>query len=358
MELKLDNNVQNGFIDEESVLPVIHKSIELGFNIGFRGPTGCGKTYLVQELAKQYNKKLSILNMTVDTEVEEIKGRLVPVYDDIKKELVFKWVNGVLVDAMLKGEWIVIEEANFMNEELASVFYSVMDHRRNIQLDEHKNELIKAHEDFRLFLTMNWGYKGTTQPNDAIRNRIDAWFDLKYLSQEKEAELLVERTNIDGSGGVDKLVAQKIVDIANQFRNRDPSENLPDISTRILLRWASMVKSGVAPEIAAEHNIIPLLKYNELEKAKIREVVKTAFEKQEAILTIKKGKKLDNVKLGDGNICKSGNTVSFTASNGEVLKLKVINIVEVGKTEGNPTGIRVTLEDGGWMQPNKLGLVN
>ena len=108
MALVLDNNVETGFVDENGFMQRVHKSIDLGFNIGFRGPTGCGKTYLVQQLAKQYNKKLWILNMTVDTEIEEIKGRLVPV--DNGKRLTFKWINGVLVEAMINGDWIGVEE--------------------------------------------------------------------------------------------------------------------------------------------------------------------------------------------------------------------------------------------------------
>lgn len=352
--LVMDNNVRNGFVDESEILPLISKAINLEFNIGFRGPTGCGKTYLIQELAKQFNKKLWILNMTVDTLIEEIKGRLVPTYNEEKKELEFRWVNGVLVDAMQKGDWIVIEEANFMNEELASVFYSVMDHRRNIQLDEHKNELITAHKDFRLFLTMNWGYRGTTNFNDAIKNRIDAWFDLKYLSPEKEVELLLERTNHNGNEKLKREVAKKIVDVTNQFRNRDPSENLPDISTRILLRWASMVGEDVAPEIAAEHSLIPLLKYNELEKAKIREVIKTAFEVQEPLAQIKRGKIIDGAVLGDGTSCKVGDAVKFVSAGGSEVLSKIISILSISKSSANPDGIRVNLEDGGWMPPSRL----
>jgi len=348
--LKLDNNIKNKFVDGAEILPRIRTAIDLRFNIGFRGPTGCGKTYLVQELAKQYHKKLRILNMTVDTEIEEIKGRLVPTQDKANKGLNFKWVNGVLVEAMINGDWLVIEEANFMNEEMASVFYSIMDHRRNVQLDEHENELITAHDDFRLFLTMNWGYKGTTQPNDAIRNRVDAWFDLTYLPANLETDLLIERTKID------KEIAKKMIEVANQFRDRDVTEDLPDISTRILLRWASMVKAGVEPEIAAEHNIIPLLKYDELEKMKIREIVKTAFEKPEKILSINKSNRIEIARLGDGNKCKKGDYVEFQAADGRILTSKVSSVMSVSKKSNTPDGIKLMLEEGGWMAPDKVKL--
>ena len=88
-----------------------------------------------------------ILNLSKMASTEEIKGRYVVQPDEDGKTTV-RWIDGVLVTAMKKGYWVVIEEGNFMPEELASAFYSVMDDRRNIILDEHENEIIQAHPEF------------------------------------------------------------------------------------------------------------------------------------------------------------------------------------------------------------------
>lgn len=277
--MERDESYQNQFIDIWGYLPRIRKAIEQGYNIMFRGPTGTGKTYLLKELAKEYKKPLLILNMTCGASVEEVKGRYV-VQPNESGDTTVKWIDGALVTAMKKGYWIVIEETNFMPEELASVFYSVMDDRRNIVLDEHENEVITAHPEYRLFMTANWGYKGTVIPNDAIRNRIDVYFDLGYLNEKEEGKLITRETELK------EPIAQLISKFA--WRQRQiKSRHQPDISTRILLRWAKLIKHGMHPLEAGEHTIVSLLFHDEKEKDKIREAMKFEFEAYDDLSTTK-----------------------------------------------------------------------
>jgi MoxR-like ATPase len=268
--IERDETYQNKFIDKWDVLPRVRVAIGKGFNIMFRGPTGTGKTYLVRELANEYRKRLLVLNMTAGASTEEVKGRYVA-YPDEEGKTAVKWVDGVLVSAMKRGDWVVIEEANFMPEELASAFYSVMDDRRNIILDEHENEIVQAHPEFRLFMTANWGYRGTTIPNDAIRNRVDFYADLPYLPEKDESKLIERET------GVNPNVAKLISKFAWSQR-KIKSRHQPDISTRILIRWATLVNDGLSPVKAGEHTLISLLYHDEKEKGKVRETMKFEFE--------------------------------------------------------------------------------
>ncbi|MBW3011363.1 MoxR family ATPase [Candidatus Woesearchaeota archaeon] len=268
--IKRDNSYENKFVDIWGVLPRIRVAIDIGYNVILRGPTGTGKTFLVKELANEYNKTLLVLNMTAGAGVEEVKGRyVVQPGEDGKTQVV--WVDGILVTAMKKGWWIVVEEANFMPEELASVFYSVMDDRRNIILDEHENESIVAHPEFRMFMTANWGYKGTVIPNDAIRNRLDFYADLTYLNEKEEGKLIARETEIRDD------VAKLIAKFASKQR-KIKSRHQPDISTRILIRWANLIKAGLTPLEAGEHTIVSLLFHEETEKDKIREALSFEFE--------------------------------------------------------------------------------
>ncbi len=280
---KMEEKYENKFVDIWGYTPSMKMAIKLKYNIMLRGSTGTGKTMWIKELAKEQGKTLIILNMTAGATIEEIKGRYVVQPDEDGKTRVV-WIDGALVMAMKKGYWIVIEEANFLPEELASVFYSVMDDRRNIIIDEHENEIVKAHPDFQLFLTGNWGYKGTTIPNDAIRNRIDTYFDLTYLDEKNESALLVRET------GVDKEVADLICKFAWSQR-RIKSRNQPDISTRTLIRWATLIKNGMSSIKAGEHTIISLLYHEEKEKEKIRETLMFEFEALEDKIKAKKGGK-------------------------------------------------------------------
>ena len=294
---------ENRFIDIWGYIPRVKKAIKARMNIMLRGPTGTGKTFLLGELAKEHKKTLFVTNMTCGATTEEIKGRYVVQPDEDGKTQV-KWVDGILVTAMKKGAWLVIEEANFMPEELASVFYSVMDDRRNTILDEHENEVVTAHEDFRLFLTGNWGYKGTVIPNDAIRNRIDVYFDLKYLPEREEGKLIARET------GVSSKIANLITKFAWKQR-RIKSRHQPDISTRILIRWATLIQNGMTPIEAGEHTIIALLFHEESEKEKVREALKFEFEAIEDEMK-PKGKATESASSEDVRAkVKSGDTINI-----------------------------------------------
>jgi nitric oxide reductase NorQ protein len=264
------NTHANIWVDAWGLLPKIEAAIKSGSNVALRGPTATGKTTLIRQLAQQCGKKLYTFNMTVHTGVEELKGRYIPQPSEDGQRTVLQWVDGQLVVAMREGAWIAIEEANFMPEEISSVLYSVMDYRREIVLDEHDNEVVSAHSEFRVFLTMNWGYRGTTYLNDAIKNRVDAWFDIPYLPQQQEVELLCEKT------GIEQQMALQMVKFANQLRSVS-DKRISDIGTRILIRWAAMVKSGLAAADAAEHTVVPLLYYDERDKQKVREALAFFF---------------------------------------------------------------------------------
>jgi nitric oxide reductase NorQ protein len=290
-------SVNKDFVDAKGFVPKMHQAIAQGMNVGLRGATGTGKTFLVRSEAKKQGKTLYTFNMTVHTGVEELKGRYV-VKPGEGGAMQLQWVDGQLVEAMRRGDWVVIEEANFMPEEISSVMYSVMDDRREIVLDEHENEVIKAHPDFRLFLTMNWGYRGTTYPNDAIKNRIDVWFDIDYLPQELEAQLLVEKT------GVDKDIAGIMAEFAAKVReSKDRSTS--DLSTRTLVRWATLVKGGLSFLEAADCTVVPLLYYAESEKETVRKTLKFFFDGLEARrmkgrIALEKGDVVMHVSDGGG----------------------------------------------------------
>ena len=124
------------FVDEDGIIKNLDRAIALGHNIGLRGKTGTGKTTLIQEMARVAGKKLYILNMTATSGVDELKGRtIVKPSSTVMAKTIVEWIYGQLARAMQEGAWLCIEEANFMNEEMASVLYSVMDFRRSLTME-------------------------------------------------------------------------------------------------------------------------------------------------------------------------------------------------------------------------------
>lgn len=260
---------KTNFVDVEGILEHIEICTNLKHNIALRGKTGTGKTFLIRELARTKEKKLYTLNMTVNTTVDELKGCYV--LRPSEKGVTGEWKEGTLVKAMKEGAWLCIEEGNFMREELASVLYSVMDDRKELIIDEHEGEIIKAHPDFRLFFTMNWDYRGTVRPNDAIMNRINSWFDIDYLPREQEAKLIHERTKVE------KQIASNIALYASKIRPLCQKDNLPDVSTRILLNWAELCKKGLDPLKAAAITVVPVMTHDPSVKATYIDLATSIF---------------------------------------------------------------------------------
>ena len=270
MKNLVEEKLKVGFLDENGILPAMIMAINLRHNLCLRGGTGTGKTFLIKELAREAGVKLYTLNMTANTTVDEFKGKWHLKPKD-GNGVVPHWIDGTLVKAMKEGNWLCIEEANFMPPELSSVLYPVMDFRREIILDEKDGEIIPAHENFRLFLTANWDYQGTMRFNDAIANRVNTWVDIKYLSVGMEARFLSDKT------GVNLDVANKMAKFASAIRTNAKKSGFGDLSTRILEDWATFIKSGMQPLEAADYSVVPVLAYEESEKEIIRGYLNSIF---------------------------------------------------------------------------------
>ena len=85
----------------------------------------------------------------------------------------FRWYNGVLIDALLQGEWILLDNANLCNPSVLDRLNSLLEPNGCLVLHEFTNadgtpKIIKPHENFRLFLTMDPKYGELSR---AMRNR-------------------------------------------------------------------------------------------------------------------------------------------------------------------------------------------
>lgn len=252
-----------GFIDHQRIISKIEAGLKLGYNIALRGKTSTAKTFLVTELAKKHKKNLNYFNASVNTTVDEVKGKYVLRYDEHGKPKP-EWFDSSIVKAMRNGDWVVIEEINFLSEDLLSVFYSILDNRRDLILDEKDGEVVKAHPDFRVFATMNWSYKGTNELNDALKRRFQLWCDLNYLPKSKEKSLILKKVD-----GADDGEVSILVDYADNYR-KSKTRNKTDLGTDTLIRCVEL-SSQIPFKQALEFTVIPVLAYDEEEKKVIRE---------------------------------------------------------------------------------------
>jgi MoxR-like ATPase len=105
----------------------------------------------------------------------------------------WRWQDGLVVTAMKRGWWIVLDELNLAEPQILERLNPVLEPYPSIVLTEHDNSVIgpggvPVHPDFRVFATMNPAeYAGRSALSPAYRDR---WRAYRYVSAPGEAEYL------------------------------------------------------------------------------------------------------------------------------------------------------------------------
>jgi MoxR-like ATPase len=198
------------------------------------GETGVGKTLAVRYLAWKTNNGLRRVNLNGATTVDEFLGKLL-----INEQGTY-WVNGVLVDAMQSGDWILLDEINATLPEIAFSLHSLLDDDRMVVLMEYDGRIVRPHPNFRLFASMNPSeeakYGGTKSLNEALLDRFPVVLRMDYLSEDEEVAAVIAR-----SGQTDEAMVRRMVQAANDVRHAIQNEKIfGSFSTRRVTDWARM----------------------------------------------------------------------------------------------------------------------
>ena len=216
------------------------------------GETGVGKTLAVRHLAWRTNNGLRRVNLNGATTVDEFLGKL------LINEGGTYWVNGVLVEAMVAGDWILLDEINATLPEIAFCLHSLLDEDRMVVLMEYDGRIVRPHPGFRLFASMNPSeegrYGGTKTLNEALLDRFPIVIRMDYLTEDQEVEAVIKQ-----SGATDEQMVRSMVRMAGDVRAAIRNERVfGSFSTRRIIDWARMAAQfGVRP--SAEYTILSKL---------------------------------------------------------------------------------------------------
>lgn len=198
------------------------------------GETGTGKTTAVRTLAGKAQKPYRRVNLNGGTTADELVGHIF-----VNKEGTF-WQDGILTEAVRKGYWIVLDEINAAGADVLFALHSLLDDDRMLVLLENQGEIVRPHEEFRLFATMNpsGDYAGTREMSKALMSRFPLVLTASYPKEKEEVDIITERT------GVKDSIALALVKIAGDARNahREAKMDFP-FSTRDLLNVAMIAQS-------------------------------------------------------------------------------------------------------------------
>ncbi len=66
----------------------------------------------------------------------------------------FKWYDGVLLNALKNGNWVLLEELNLASQSVLEGLNAILDHRGSVFIPEINMEF-KKHPEFRIFAVQN-----------------------------------------------------------------------------------------------------------------------------------------------------------------------------------------------------------
>ncbi|XP_053995785.1 midasin isoform X2 [Hylaeus anthracinus] len=205
-----------------------------------QGDTSVGKTSLITYLAKASGHICVRINNHEHTDLQEYVGTYVA---DSTGKLVFK--EGILVDAMRKGYWIILDELNLAPSDVLEALNRVLDDNRELYIPETQ-QLVKAHDSFMLFATQNPPglYGGRKVLSRAFRNRfVELHFD---EIPPKELQIILHKRC-----KMPETYCKQVINVMTELQVRRKSTatfagKKGFITLRDLFRWAE--RYHLAPE--------------------------------------------------------------------------------------------------------------
>lgn len=245
------------------------------------GPTGCGKTRLVEHAGRRVGRPVVTISCHDDLTSADLVGRFLVSGGDVV------WQDGPLTRAVRDGAICYLDEVVEARHDSLAILHSLTDHRRTLFLDR-TGEAVPAPDTFMLVCSYNPAYRSTLKDlKPSFRQRF-VTVALDYLPPDREADVLV------AEAGVDAATAARLVRCASSLRGADAAFHLEPPSTRTLVTAAHLIASGVGEIDAVESCVLGPLSTDGTVIGALREIAAASMPVAAAAgapaLSAKKGK--------------------------------------------------------------------
>ena len=215
-----------------------------GQHVLLAGPKATGKNVLAEDLAALFGRPVWDVSMYVNVDAAALIGA-----DTLKDgQVVFR--EGPICACARLGGFGVLDEVNMAKNEALAVLHATLDHRRVIDVPGY--ERIELSDAARFIGTMNYGYAGTRELNEALVSRFVV-VDMPVISDE-DLQKLLRRSFPD-------LKKEWAVQLTELFRDLRAKCDSGEISTKALdlrglLASLHLIEKGIPSGRALEMGII------------------------------------------------------------------------------------------------------
>lgn len=251
------------FIGEE-ILNLAVSALLQGENVLLCGEKATGKNILADNLAWLFGRPSYNISFHVNTDSSTLIGTDTFTGGEVRLR------RGPVAQAAQEGGFCILDEINMAKNEAMAVMHSVLDYRRLIDVPGYQP--IPMHPATRFIATMNYGYAGTRELNEALVSRFVV-IRMPTLEEGQLRRLLLA----DAPGASEEDVKRCVglfLDLNEKAVNGEISTRPVDM--RGMVAALRMMADGVAAKDAIALGITNKC-FDEYEHQLVQDVVMTRF---------------------------------------------------------------------------------
>ena len=235
-----------------------------GLPLLLKGPTGCGKSRLVEHMAARLERPLITVSCHDETSAVDLTGRwLVQGGETV-------WQDGPVTRAVRQGAILYLDEFAEARSDVVVVIHPLTDHRRTLYVERH-DEVVRAAPGFQLVVSFNPGYqRGLKELKPSTRQR---FLSIAMGPPAPDVELEILR----GETGIDEPNGRRLVALCEKLREVEPLGLAEMPSTRLLVNAARLIGAGTPPRAACNTAVVEALTDDAEVAEGLRELVALAF---------------------------------------------------------------------------------
>jgi len=228
------------------------------------GPTGSGKTRLVEHMAWRLGRPLFTVACHDDLGANDLTGRYIIKGDEVK------WIDGPLLMAVHEGGIAYLDEVVEARKDVTVVIHPLTDHRRYLPV-EKRGKIFHAPEEFMMVISYNPNYQSVLKElKPSTRQRFIS-INLGWPAEELEIRIVSREAQVE------EETASRLVKAANRIRNLVHQGLEEGVSTRELVYAGKLLKSGMPVKESLSSTMVEPLTYDSDLKKSIEEVLKNYF---------------------------------------------------------------------------------
>ena len=251
----------------KEILEMAIAAILQGQNLLLTGPKATGKNILAENLAYIFNRPSYNVSFHVNTNSGDLIGT------DTFEDNEVKLRKGSIYRCAEYGGFGILDEINMAKNDAVSVLHATLDYRRSIDVPGY--DKIDLHPAARFIGTMNYGYAGTKELNEALVSRFLV-IDMPAQTEETLGFIFKEMFPDAKVKAVEQFVGL-FLDLQLKALNSEISTKALDL--RGLLAAMRIIKVGLSPALAVQMGVVNKT-FDIFEKEIVEDVVRTRIPKE------------------------------------------------------------------------------